>query len=114
MNQKTYRLVYSRLRGMLIAVAETASATGKSNVETKATAHASADARCVSLFAFRHVAFAALMMIGGGMPASADAQIVAAPGSGARVIPTQNGLPQVNIAAPSGAGVSVNTYSQFD
>ncbi len=41
-------------------------------------------------------------------------QIVAAPGSGAQVIQTQNGLPQVNISRPSGAGVSVNTYSQFD
>ncbi|HEY3599524.1 MAG TPA: filamentous hemagglutinin N-terminal domain-containing protein, partial [Paraburkholderia sp.] len=47
-------------------------------------------------------------------PSLTDAQIVTAPGSGAQVIQTQNGLPQVNIARPSGAGVSVNTYSQFD
>uniref|UniRef100_UPI0038BC57E6 hemagglutinin repeat-containing protein n=1 Tax=Caballeronia glebae TaxID=1777143 RepID=UPI0038BC57E6 len=42
------------------------------------------------------------------------AQIVAAPGSGAHVIQTQNGLKQVNIARPSAAGVSVGTFSQFD
>jgi len=36
MNQKTYRLVYSRLRGMLVAVEETATAAGKAG-ETRAT-----------------------------------------------------------------------------
>ncbi|MGU7785396.1 two-partner secretion domain-containing protein, partial [Burkholderia sp. PU8-34] len=44
----------------------------------------------------------------------ASAQIVPTPGAGTQVIQTQNGLPQVNIARPSGAGVSVNTYNQFD
>ncbi len=34
--------------------------------------------------------------------------------SGPSVIQTQNGLPQVNINRPSGAGVSINTYGQFD
>ncbi|MGU7778532.1 ESPR domain-containing protein, partial [Burkholderia sp. PU8-34] len=29
MNNKTYRLVYSRLRGMVVAVEETATAAGK-------------------------------------------------------------------------------------
>jgi filamentous hemagglutinin len=44
----------------------------------------------------------------------ADAQVVAAPGSGAQVVQTANGLQQVNIARPnSGSGVSINTYSQF-
>ncbi|MCO8648481.1 contact-dependent inhibition toxin BcpA, partial [Burkholderia multivorans] len=31
-----------------------------------------------------------------------------------QVIQTPNGLPQVNVARPSSAGVSVNTYNQFD
>ena len=48
-----------------------------------------------------------------GMPV-AMAQIVATPGTSTQVIQTQNGLPQVNVARPSGAGVSVNTYNQFD
>ncbi|MDR5838782.1 hemagglutinin repeat-containing protein [Caballeronia sp. LZ034LL] len=43
-----------------------------------------------------------------------SAQIVALPGAGAQVVQTQNGVAQVNIAKPSGAGVSLNHYSQFD
>ncbi|MGF6604529.1 filamentous hemagglutinin family protein [Paraburkholderia sp. GAS448] len=116
MNKNHFRLVYSRLRNMLVAVEETASATGKSSGETTVAGHAPIDARPMVQFAFRPIAFAALVLAGAlpaFMPAS-YAQIVAAPGSDASVIQTQNGLPQVNIARPSGAGVSVNTYSQFD
>nr|WP_313819138.1 hemagglutinin repeat-containing protein [Cupriavidus sp.] len=52
-----------------------------------------------------------------GLPMVAGAQIVADPSAGANrpgVIQTANGLPQVNITRPSGAGVSVNHYNQFD
>lgn len=49
-----------------------------------------------------------------GVPLPSSAQIAPTPGTNTHVIQTQNGLPQVNIAAPSGAGVSVNTYNQFD
>ncbi len=49
-----------------------------------------------------------------GVPLFSFAQIAPTPGTSAHVIQTQNGIPQVNIAAPSGAGVSVNTYNQFD
>uniref|UniRef100_UPI001FFBF065 two-partner secretion domain-containing protein n=1 Tax=Ralstonia pseudosolanacearum TaxID=1310165 RepID=UPI001FFBF065 len=48
-----------------------------------------------------------------GLPYTVQAQVVAAPGSGAHVIQTQNGLQQVNIARPNGSGVSLNTYTQF-
>jgi filamentous hemagglutinin len=48
------------------------------------------------------------------LPAVVLAQIAPLPGTSTQVIQTPNGLPQVNIAAPSAAGVSVNTYSQFD
>ncbi|MGO4278772.1 hemagglutinin repeat-containing protein, partial [Cupriavidus sp. RAF20_2] len=52
-----------------------------------------------------------------GVPMVAGAQIVADPNAGASrpgVVQTANGLPQVNITRPSGAGVSVNHYNQFD
>ncbi len=49
-----------------------------------------------------------------GVPLFSFAQIAPTPGTSTHVIQTQNGIPQVNIAAPSGAGVSVNTYNQFD
>ncbi|MET3823716.1 filamentous hemagglutinin [Burkholderia ambifaria] len=48
------------------------------------------------------------------LPVLSDAQIVPTPGTSTQVIQTPNGLPQVNVARPSSAGVSVNTYNQFD
>ncbi|MBU0751967.1 MAG: hemagglutinin repeat-containing protein [Gammaproteobacteria bacterium] len=51
-------------------------------------------------------------------PLAAHAQIVAAPTAPANQRPTvlnaANGVPQVDIQTPSAAGVSRNTYSQFD
>ncbi|WP_150624942.1 hemagglutinin repeat-containing protein [Pandoraea captiosa] len=48
-------------------------------------------------------------------PVSVHAQVVAAPGANApNVVQTANGLQQVNITAPTAAGVSKNVYSQFD
>ncbi|WP_331694680.1 hemagglutinin repeat-containing protein [Pandoraea sputorum] len=48
-------------------------------------------------------------------PVSVRAQVVAAPGANAPgVVQTANGLQQVNITAPTAAGVSKNVYSQFD
>ncbi|APD13349.1 hemagglutinin repeat-containing protein [Pandoraea pulmonicola] len=60
-----------------------------------------------------HVVIAAIV----AQPLATIAQIVADPNAGANrpgVIQTQNGLPQVNITAPSAGGVSQNLYSQFD
>ncbi len=43
-----------------------------------------------------------------------NAQIVGGGAHAPSVIQTQNGLPQVNINKPGNAGVSLNTYNQFD
>ncbi|MCC8400284.1 hemagglutinin repeat-containing protein [Paraburkholderia sp. MMS20-SJTN17] len=110
MNTKMFRLVYSRCREMLVAVAETASTTGKNNAgETTA----SRSATLLSLFSMRPAAFAALLTLG-VVPSLVDAQVVGGGAHAPNIISTANGLPQVNINTPSGAGVSVNTYSQFD
>ncbi len=61
----------------------------------------------------RHAAFASLGLFGLA-PVLADAQIVPSGAHAPNVISTANGLPQVNVTKPSGAGVSLNTYSQFD
>ncbi|WP_230960288.1 hemagglutinin repeat-containing protein [Burkholderia territorii] len=106
MNKNTYRLVFSRLRGMVVAVEETATAEGKS-----ATGEARAQRRS-SAFGAR-VVMAGIVALG-MLPALSGAQIVPTPGTSTQVIQTPNGLPQVNVAKPSGAGVSVNTYNQFD
>ncbi|MBB5442945.1 filamentous hemagglutinin [Paraburkholderia sp. WSM4177] len=61
----------------------------------------------------RHAAFAVLAIFGLA-PGMSYAQIVPAGAHAPGVIGTANGLPQVNVNRPSNAGVSVNTYSQFD
>ncbi|MBU9545694.1 filamentous hemagglutinin N-terminal domain-containing protein, partial [Burkholderia multivorans] len=106
MNRNTHRLVYSRLRGMVVAVAETATAERKS-------AAGAARARRRAL-ASGTSAIALGVAVIGMLPAWSGAQIVPTPGTSTQVIQTPNGLPQVNVAKPSGAGVSVNTYNQFD
>ncbi|WP_261531473.1 hemagglutinin repeat-containing protein [Burkholderia multivorans] len=106
MNKNTHRLVYSRLRGMVVAVAETATADGKS-------ATGEARARRRSSMSGARVVVAGVAVFG-MLPTLSGAQIVATPGTSTQVIQTPNGLPQVNVARPSSAGVSVNTYNQFD
>ncbi|MGF6481012.1 hemagglutinin repeat-containing protein [Paraburkholderia sp. JPY419] len=111
MNKNIFRLVFSRCRGMLVAVAETAVAHGR-------TGDGEPRAPCtpvfITQFAMRHVAFAVLVFAGFA-PALSDAQIVPSGANAPNVISTANGLPQVNVNRPSGSGgVSLNTYSQFD
>ncbi|MFM0500963.1 hemagglutinin repeat-containing protein [Paraburkholderia caffeinilytica] len=109
MNGKTYRLVYSRLRGMLVAVEEIATATGKQAGEATVSSRKS---RSV-IFSLRQIAFATLALFG-ALPSLSGAQIVPGGAHAPSVIQTQNGLDQVNINRPSGAGVSMNTYGRFD
>jgi filamentous hemagglutinin len=100
---------------MLVAVAETATGTGKAkNGETSASA--ACGGRSIGTFALRHTSFAVLMLAG-VVPLLVEAQVVADPNAGANrptVIQTANGITQVNITPPSGAGVSLNGYTQFD
>ncbi|MBN3805140.1 filamentous hemagglutinin N-terminal domain-containing protein [Paraburkholderia sp. Ac-20336] len=110
MNRNTFRLVYSRLRDMPVAVAETA--IGHGNVCQGETLPSVSNRR-MTLFAMRHAVFAVLVL-SGFTPEFSNAQIVPSGAHAPTVIQTQNGLPQVNINKPGGAGVSVNTYSQFD
>ncbi|WP_375541702.1 hemagglutinin repeat-containing protein [Paraburkholderia sp. CNPSo 3281] len=91
---KIYRLVFSRARNMLVAVEESATACGK---------RGSGEA-----------AVAAAVLLLTGTPLLAHAQIVPSGAHAPGVINTPNGLQQVNVNRPSGAGVSMNTYSQFD
>lgn len=112
MNKGCFRLIFSRVRNMTVAVAEFATARGSAK-SNRPSVTRRASVRDTHVPVLRAVVFAAMLAMGAASTL-AWSQIVAAPGSGAQVIQTQNGLNQVNIARPSGSGVSLNTYSQFD
>src|SRR5450830_200399 len=116
MNQLCYRIIFNKARGMLMAVAETVrNCTGSSSRDTEgghSLALPMARLSCIGL--------AILTLVGATMTLlpRAQAQIVADPNAPRNqqpvVVNTANGVPQVNIQTPSAAGVSRNTYSQFD
>ncbi|MGJ7488483.1 filamentous hemagglutinin N-terminal domain-containing protein [Variovorax sp. LT2P21] len=107
MNKHLHRIVFNAARGLRMVVQETARSTGRG--ARKATSGgAGASSAAVSVAA----------LAGALMSAPLHAQIVADPGApgGQRptVLAAPNGVPLVNIQTPSAAGVSRNTYSQFD
>lgn len=117
MNRNNYRLVDSRLREMPVAVSEMTAASGK---ETGRTGRIQSKARkipAVLPFELKQIAIAASVLTG-ALPSWADVQtpggIVPSGPNAPAIVQTHNGLPQVNINRPSGAGVSMNTYGQFD
>ncbi len=111
MNKNQYRLVFSRVRGMLVAVEETASASG--NAGRGEVGVAIRLPYAFARFALRHVALAVLV-VAGVMPIWANAQVVAGGAHAPSVINAPNGIQQVNINRPGSSGVSMNTYNQFD
>ncbi|PLZ03203.1 filamentous hemagglutinin [Burkholderia sp. WAC0059] len=60
-----------------------------------------------------HVAFAVLVL-SGLAPVPSGAQIAPSGAYAPNVVHTASGIEQVDITKPSGAGVSLNTYSRFD
>ncbi len=112
MNAKCYRTVFNAVRGMLVAVEESARSTGKGRQTGGQAGTSAASTSTAARFAVLPVVFGAWCVL--GVSYTVQAQVVAAPGSGAHVIQTQNGLQQVNIARPNGSGVSLNTYTQFN
>lgn len=104
MNKQTHQLVFNAARGCIMVVSEAAQRQGKRP-------------GCVAGHrVVRSVALAwALTGLGAAL---VQAQIIAdptAPGNQRpTVLGTPNGAPLVNIQTPSAAGVSRNTYQQFD
>ena len=119
MNKYLYRIIFNKRRGQLMAVSEHATASGKAaSGEGVATGSgnqvggvtAALRPLCVGVFASLSMA---MFTVG-----SVYGQVIADPSAPGNqrptVLQTINDLPQINIQTPSAAGVSRNTYSQFD
>lgn len=130
MNKNFHRVIFNKARGIRMVVQETASSEGKaSNGSTQTGVAGSGASSAGSLrtvrsflsdFPFSAAARTAGMLalaLALGAPAG-FAQIIADPSAPNRQRPTvlesANGTPTVNIQTPSAAGVSRNTYQQFD
>ncbi|MCG1042468.1 hemagglutinin repeat-containing protein [Mycetohabitans sp. B8] len=111
MNSHLYQVVFNRARGLQMAVAEHVASQGKQRGVRAARS------ACPLLATMRVLDFSILLSLGLVVDL-AQAQIVADPGAPRDQQPTvlnaANGVPLINIQAPSAGGVSRNTYSQFD
>ncbi|WP_050496480.1 hemagglutinin repeat-containing protein [Pantoea vagans] len=112
MNKLCYRLIFNRVRGMLMVVSDI-TRSGYSRVARCRQRASQSEAQVrISPLSF------ALWLAAGVISLPAQANIVAdssAPGSQQpTVIATANGLPQINIQTPNSQGVSRNQYSQLD
>ncbi|TCQ72543.1 filamentous hemagglutinin [Raoultella ornithinolytica] len=112
MNKNLYRIVFNKARGMLMVVADIAR-SGRAG-SARSSAPGSLPRRLHGKISA--ISFALWLAMGVIHPAQAN--IVADAGAPKNQQPTvmqsANGTPQVNIQTPSAAGVSRNTYSQFD
>lgn len=117
MNRNQYRVIFNRIRGLMMVVAE--------NMPSKSRGHQRSGSRSKNQaheFALTPLKLAVWLITGSAAflpPWSAMAAgIVADPNAPANQRPNvtsaANGVPLVNIQSPSPAGVSRNTYSQFD
>ncbi|WP_435954718.1 hemagglutinin repeat-containing protein [Dryocola sp. BD626] len=113
MNKHCYRLIFSRTHGELRVVSELARSCSTEPGQRQGAGITDVSRLWVTV---RRSAWLLGLALFAG-PAMADGIVAdgrAAPGQRPEVIATQNGLPQVNIAAPNQAGVSHNQYQQFD
>ena len=118
MNKHLYRIVFNKARGLLMVVAENVASQVKAP-GTRASQVAVAPGCVATLGALRFALMTAIGLVSlSAGPVWAAGTIVADPSAAAgqrpTVIESANGTPQVNIQTPSAAGVSRNTYNQFD
>lgn len=114
MNKHLFRIVFNKARGLMMVVAENVKSACKAPGTTSAASTAGPVVATLTPLRFA-------LMVGMGWVAlvmPAHAQVVADGSAPAGQRPTigaaGNGAPVVDITRPSAAGVSRNTYSQFD
>ncbi|HHE7611682.1 two-partner secretion domain-containing protein [Pseudomonas aeruginosa] len=113
MNKNLYRIVFNRALGLFQVVAEIARRNGPGGSDGTTAAGSR------FLATVRPLRFAIALALGQAVVVPmANAQVVADPSAPGNQRPTvleaANGVPLVNIQTPSAAGVSRNTYRQFD
>lgn len=117
MNKHLYRIVFNKARGLLMVVAENVSSQVKAP-GTRSGPASGAPACLATLGTLRFALMTALGLVSLSVAPAWAGTIVADPAAQANqqpmIIDSANGTPQVNIRAPSAAGVSRNVYSQFD
>ncbi|MGY1490513.1 two-partner secretion domain-containing protein [Methylobacillus pratensis] len=117
MNKHRYRLIFNRARGLMMAVAENIPAR---NSAPATQTGATRPMDNITLAGIPLLRLSLMLILGAAIliPTAAQADIIADPSAPASQQPiignTANGLPLINIQTPSAAGVSRNTYSQFD
>ncbi|MFU2078411.1 hemagglutinin repeat-containing protein, partial [Avibacterium endocarditidis] len=131
MNKQTYRVIFSKTLNRMIVVSELAKTCGKAASENLGIEKTLQNLTALYSSLNRHSSlhwtikplqfslFLALGYVSFSPVAMADEMAIRADKSApatqqATILKTANGLPQVNIQTPSPAGVSRNTYSQFD
>lgn len=119
MNKLRYRVVFNRARGLCMVVSESARSNGKG---ANGSMPGALQIRSVELGlpALNKLGRTVLAAFGASafLIGSATAQIIADPRAPGQQRPTilnaANGVLQINVQTPSGAGVSRNSYVQFD
>jgi len=121
MNKRHYKVIFSRVLNQLVVVSELAKSQGKAQSENMSSVQAKTGFFSTAL-SLNPIHFSLMLALGFVfLSPSVQAEDMAiradksAPGNQQpTVLQTGNGIPQVNIQAPSQAGVSRNQYSQFD
>lgn len=126
MNSRLYRVIFNKNLGRLIVVSEKTVAQGKAGSQGgHDNSHSTADSEAWGVVGYCYgkwltLTAAVLVSLGTAQWAHADVQTQviadssAAKNEQATILTTASGITQVNIQTPSAAGVSKNSFSQFD
>lgn len=127
MNSRLYRVIFNKNLGRLVVVSEKTVAQGKASSQGgHDNSHGTADSQSANGVVgycygkWLSLTAAVLVSLGAAQWAHADVQTqviadaTAAKNEQATILTTASGITQVNIQTPSAAGVSKNSFSQFD